>query len=286
MVRQRYLRPVHLSDRQDVEIELFLQALRLRHGYDFSGYAPASFKRRVLALQAAVGAPSVSRLIERLIHEDGFLREVIARLSVPVSEMFRDPLTFRHLREDVMPMLATWPSINIWQAGCAHGEEVYSLAIVLRECGLYERAHIFATDFSDEALARAEEGIYPLREARTYSDNYLRAGGNGSLSDWFTARYQHFKMDESLRARVTFANHNLVSDGVFGEMQLIVCRNVLIYFGDELQDRALRLFRDSLVHGGFLCVGGKETLAYSDVATDFERLHPDGSLYRRIARAR
>lgn len=277
---------MHLSDRQDIEIALFREALRLRHGYDFSGYAPASFKRRVLALQAAMDAPTVSRLTERLLHdEESFLREVIGKLSVPVSEMFRDPRAFRELREQVMPLLATWPAINVWQAGCAHGEEVYSLAIVLRECGLYERAHIFATDFSDEALARAEEGIYPLHEARLYSDNYLKAGGSGSLSDWFTARYHRIKLDASLRARVTFANHNLVSDGVFGEMQLIVCRNVLIYFGDALQDRALGLFRDSLVHGGYLCLGSKETLAYSAVADDFQRLAPDSQIYRRVARA-
>ncbi len=274
---------MHASDRHDIEIELFRQALKLRHGYDFGGYAPASFKRRVLALQAAVAAPNLSRLTERLLHEDGFVREVIGRLSVPVSEMFRDPAVFRLLRRDVMPVLATWPQINIWQAGCAHGEEVYSLAIVLRECGLYERAHIFATDFSDEALARAEEGIYPLHEARAYSDNYLRAGGTGSLSDWFTARYHRIKLDETLRKRVTFANHNLVSDGVFGEMQLIVCRNVLIYFGDDLQERALGLFRDSLVYGGFLCLGSRESLTYSEFGADFERI--GGSIYRRIVRA-
>jgi chemotaxis protein methyltransferase CheR len=276
---------MHPSDIQDVEIALFREALRLRHGYDFSGYAPASFKRRVLALQAAVGAATLSQLTERLLHEAGFIREVISRLSVPVSEMFRDPRVFRTLRSEVMPLLATWPVINVWQAGCAHGEEVYSLAIVLRECGLYDRAHIFATDFSDEALARAEEGIYPLHDARAYSDNYLKAGGTGSLSDWFIARYQRIKLDESLRKRVTFANHNLVSDGVFGEMQLIVCRNVLIYFGDELQDRALRLFRDSLVHGGFLCLGSKETLVHTAVEQDFERVADGGSIYRRVIRA-
>lgn len=277
---------MHVSDCQDIEIELFRRALMLRHGYDFSGYAPASFKRRVLALQAAVRAPTVSRLTERLLHEDGFLRVVIGRLSVPVSEMFRDPSVFRSLRENLMPVLATWPQINIWQAGCAHGEEVYSLAIVLRECGLYERAHIFATDFSEEALARAEEGIYPLHDARAYSDNYLRAGGTGSLSDWYVARYNRIKLDESLRRRVTFARHNLVSDGVFGEMQLIVCRNVLIYFGDELQERALGLFRDSLVHGGFLCLGSRESLAYSELADEFERIEPGTAIYRRRIRAR
>jgi chemotaxis protein methyltransferase CheR len=275
---------VHVSDRQDIELALFQQALKLRHGYDFSGYAPASFKRRVLNLQAAVGAESVSRLTERLIHDDAFIREVIERLSVPVSEMFRDPRTFRHLREDVMPWLSTYPAVNVWQAGCAHGEEVYSLAIILKECGLYERAHVFATDFSDAALLRAEEGIYPLREARLFSDNYLKSGGTGSLSDWYTARYRHIKLDESLKARITFANHNLAADGVFGEMQLILCRNVLIYFNDDLQERVLGLFRDSLARGGFLCLGNRETLARTGVEDDFVQLMPDLPLYRRVRR--
>ena len=275
---------MHVSDRQDIELALFQQALKLRHGYDFSGYAPASFKRRVLNLQAAVGADSISRLTERLIHEDAFIREVIERLSVPVSEMFRDPRTFRHLREDVMPWLSTFPAINVWQAGCAHGEEVYSLAIILKECGLYERAHVFATDFSDAALMRAEEGIYPMREARLFSDNYLKSGGTGSLSDWYTARYRHIKLDESLKARITFANHNLAADGVFGEMQLILCRNVLIYFNDDLQERVLGLFRDSLARGGFLCLGNRETLARTGVEDDFAQLTPGLPLYRRVRR--
>lgn len=275
---------MHASDRQDIELGLFLQALKLRHGYDFSGYAAASFKRRVIGLQAAVGAPTISRLTERLIHDDGFIREVIERLSVPVSEMFRDPRTFRHLREDVMPWLSTYPAVNVWQAGCAHGEEVYSLAIVLKECGLYERSHVFATDFSDAALARAEEGIYPLREARLFSDNYLKAGGAGSLSDWYTARYRHIKLDDGLKARITFANHNLAADGVFGEMQLILCRNVLIYFNDELQERVLGLFRDSLARGGFLCLGNRETLSRTGVEGDFVQLRPDLPLYRRVPR--
>ncbi len=275
---------MHASEIEDIEIALFRDALQLRYGYDFSGYAPASFKRRVLALRDAFGFRTVSHLTERLIHDEHLITEIIGKLSVPVSEMFRDPLMFKRLREEVAPMLATWPVINIWQAGCARGEEVYSLAILLRECGLYERCHIFATDFSDDALARAEEGIYPLKEARLYSENYLKSGGPGSLSDWITAGYERFRVDESLRENVTFANHNLVSDGVFGEMQLVVCRNVLIYFSDGLQDRALGLFRDSLVYGGFLCLGSRENLDYSAVAEHFEALPGRQSIYRRIRR--
>lgn len=273
------------SEVEDIEIELFARALLLRHGYDFTGYSPASFKRRVRGLASQLGAPSISDLTVKLLHQPQILHSVLAGLSVPVSEMFRNPAAFRLIREEVMPVLASYPRINIWQAGCARGEEVYSLAIVLKEAGLYDRASIYATDLSEEALARAQEGIYPLRDARQYSENYLKAGGTGTLSDWFTAMYNHIKLDSRLRERVTFANHNLVSDGVFGEMHLILCRNVLIYFSDPLQDRVLRLFRDSLVRGGHLCIGGKETLSLSSVAAEFRVVHSGVPVYKRIVQA-
>lgn len=270
---------------EDIEVELFSRALLLRHGYDFSGYSPASFKRRVRSLTFQLGARSISELTEKLLHEHTLLPKVIAGLSVPVSDMFRNPTAFRLIREEVIPVLASYPQINIWQAGCAHGEEVYSLAIVLKEAGLYARSRIYATDLSDEALARAQEGIYPLRDARVYSENYLKAGGTGTLSDWYTAMYNHIKLDSSLREAVTFANHNLVSDGVFGEMHLILCRNVLIYFNDQLQERVLCLFRDSLVRGGYLCIGSKETLALSSVVTEFRSVMPGVPVFRRVSHA-
>lgn len=276
---------MHASDLVDIEVALFQEAIKRRYGYDFSGYAPASFKRRVIALRESFGFRTISHLTERLIYDPLLIREIIGKLSVPVSEMFRDPVIFRHIREDIMPMLATWPSINIWIAGCAQGEEVYSLSIILRESNLYDRAHIFATDFSDDALARAEEGIYPQRDATKFSKNYLLSGGSGSLSDWVTTGYQRIRVDASLRRNVTFANHNLVSDGVFGEMQLIMCRNVLIYFSDDLQDRALGLFRDSLVHGGFLCLGSRENLEYSTVSAEFSMLEGSRGIFRRGSRA-
>jgi chemotaxis protein methyltransferase CheR len=229
------------------------------------------------------GEKTISDLTRRLLHDEGFLGTAIGRLSVPVSEMFRGPRVFELLRKEVMPLLASYPRINIWQAGCAHGEEAYSLAIVLKECGLYHRAQIYATDMSNEALAKAREGIYPLREARLYTENYLKSGGSGSLSDWYTAAYNHIKLDESLKERISFIHHNLVADGVFGEMQLVLCRNVLIYFGDELQERALGLFRDSLVRGGFLVLGDRERLDYSALAGHFRPLEPGLPLYRLIA---
>ncbi len=276
---------MHPSDRQDIEIKLFLEALHLRHGYDFRQYAPASLKRRVVALSTLLETRSISELTERLIHDEALLPKVIEKLSVPVSEMFREPRTFALLREAVLPQLASFPHVNIWQAGCAHGEEVYSLAILLAEAGVSARAQIYATDISDAALARAQEGIYPSREMALYRDNYKAAGGLRSLDDYCTERYNYVKMHDELRSRITFANHNLVSDGVFGEMHLILCRNVLIYFSDPLQDRVLQLFRDSLARGGWLCIGAKETLSYSGVRDQFRALRKGIPLFKLLASA-
>ena len=271
------------TDAEELEIGEFIRTLKARHGYDFGQYAPASLKRRVRALRARSGAESIAALSRRLVEEPSFLRQVLSGLSVPVSEMFRDPWVFEALRREVLPILASYPRINIWQAGCAHGEEVYSLAILLEEAGLYDKTQIFATDLNDVALEEAAEGIYPSANAALFSQNYQRAGGSRSLSDYFHARYERIKFDESLKRNVTFASHNLGTDGVFAEVQLILCRNVMIYFNDALQDRVLRLFRDSLVHKGFLCLGTKETLAHSGVERDFELFDPAAKLYRRGA---
>ncbi|MBO9664793.1 CheR family methyltransferase [Dokdonella sp.] len=270
---------------EDVEVELFMRALQLRHGYDFSRYAPASFKRRVLNLAANAGCRTIIELTDRLLREDELVPQVIAGLSVPVSEMFRNPSVFRVLREDVLPVLASYPVINIWQAGCAFGQEVYSLAILLEEAGLYDRSQIFATDFSDAALVRAQEGIFPAREARSYSENYLAAGGKRSLADYYHARYEFMKFDERLKRNVTFANHNLVCDGVFCEAHLILCRNVLIYFTNTLQDHVLSLFRDSLVRNGFLCLGNRENIDFASAARDFSPVNARERVYRKNADA-
>jgi chemotaxis protein methyltransferase CheR len=256
-------------DVEDIEVQLFIRAMQLRHGYDFSEYAPASLKRRVQQLVRTHDTGSISELNRRLLHEEGFVARVIEGLSVPVSDMFRDPSVFRTLRDKVFPVLTSYPEINIWQAGCAHGQEVYSLAILLEEAGLYERSRIYATDFSDAALAIAAEGIYATREARDWSRNYMEAGGSHSLSDYYSARYDFIKLDKRLRRNVTFFNHNLVTDEVFCEAHLILCRNVLIYFSNTLQDRTLGLFRDSLVRGGFLCLGTRENIDFSPAAAGF-----------------
>jgi chemotaxis protein methyltransferase CheR len=275
--------PTSLPDTEleQLELDLFVQALKRRHGHDFSQYAPASLMRRVRQLVHDHRCSSISALTARLLHEPDFLTQVVQGLSVPVSEMFRDPAVFRALREQVLPILASYPQINIWQAGCAHGQEAYSLAILLEEEGLYERSHIFATDFNPDALQRAREGIYPAKDAQLWSRNYLEAGGNLSLASYYSARYDFIRLHERLRRNITFANHNLVVDKMFCEAHLVLCRNVLIYFSNPLQNRTLTLFRNSLVRGGHLCLGLRETLDFAPVAVDFTAVDAKLRLYRR-----
>lgn len=269
----------------DIELDLFIEALHRRHGYDLSQYARASLKRRVVNLVQHHQLPHISALTGKVLHEATFLPDVISGLSVPVSELFRDPPVFASLRENVLPVLASYPQINIWQAGCAHGEEIYSLAILLEEAGLYDRCHIYATDFSDAALARAREGIFSARDVRDASTRYQQAGGQRSLGDYYHARYDLVKLDASLRRHVTFANHNLVADGVFCEAHLILCRNVLIYFNDALQNSTLSLFAQSLVRGGYLCLGTKENLSLSPAAALFSPLDENHRIYRLARRS-
>ncbi|GFZ97173.1 CheR family methyltransferase [Dyella caseinilytica] len=271
---------VDAQELDNIEVELFTQAMQRRHGYDFSQYAPASLKRRVLQLVEQLETRTISGLIERVMHEPQLLPRMLDGLTVPASDMFRDPSMFRGLREQVLPLLASYPQINIWQAGCAHGQEVYSLAILLEEAGLYERTQIFATDLSERALHQAQEGIYPAREAQQWSRNYQAAGGTHSLADYYSARYNLLKLDQRLRRNVTFAQHNLVSDGVFCEAHLVLCRNVMIYFSNPLQDHVLSLFRNSLVRGGFLCVGMRESLDYATTAATFTPFDERLRIYR------
>jgi chemotaxis protein methyltransferase CheR len=268
------------SELQDVEVQLFIEAMRLRHGYDFSRYARSSMKRRVLALPGLFGVGGVADLLPLLLRDPGFAPRAVAALSVPVSEFFRDPEEFRLLREQVIPELRSWPRIVVWQAGCATGEEVYSLAILLREEGLYERCQVFATDINDGALAKAEEGVYPLAHLRAAEENYHRAGGPGRLSDYYQTRYDFGLIDASLRRNVVFAHHNLVSDGVFCEVHLILCRNVFIYFDKALQNQVMALFASSFARGGFLCLGAKEGLDLAGASGEFRPLVPGRRIYR------
>ena len=270
---------------QEIEISLFLQALFLRHGYDFRDYAKASLKRRVLNIASAAKVDSVAELIPRLLHDRDYLAEVLAELSVPVTEMFRDPTVFKALRHTVLPRLATYPRFNIWQAGCATGEEVYSLAIMLEEEGLLDRAQIYATDINDNALQSAEDGIFPLRCLEEYQRNYQAAGGKAKFSDYYLANAGFFRIHERFRKKIVFAHQNLESDGVFCEVQLILCRNVLIYFNNDLQRHVLKLFHDSLVRGGFLCLGTRESLRAVEAEKLFIPVNRDMMIFHKNGEA-
>lgn len=272
------MKPVEI---EKIEIDLLLEAIFRRYGHDFRGYARASIERRIRHFMASVGCATVGELIPRVLRDVECFTRLARNFSIPVTELFRDPAVYRALREQVLPLLRTWPHFKIWHAGCASGEEVYSLAILLKEEGLYERATIYATDFNEEALARAREGIYPIEKMQEASRNYQLSGGRGSLSDHYHAAYGAAAMDASLRERVVFSGHNLAVDGAFGEMHLVLCRNVLIYFERELQNRALGLFTESLVHGGFLCIGTKEDLQFTTASEHFEVLDRKPRLYKK-----
>lgn len=267
---------------EDIEVALFVEALWRRHGYDFRHYAQASLRRRVLNLPPQFGCTRVVDLLPLLLRDDSLLPHFIASLSVPVSEMFRDPDVFLALRQNVVPVLRSYPHLNIWQVGCATGEEVYSLAILLKEEDLYARSRIYATDINDIALSKAEEGVFPIRHLKNFSENYFKAGGTCSLSDYYHAQYEFAKLDSNLRENIIFAHHNVVSDGVFCEMNLILCRNVLIYFDRTLQDRVFHLFYDSLVRGGFLCLGTREHLDFSTVRNVFRDFDVDKRIFQRL----
>lgn len=269
------------NDIERIEFDLLLEAIWRRYGYDFRAYARATIERRTLQFLSGAGCVTVVELIPRVLHDAAFFSRLARQFSIPVTEMFRDPFVYRTLREKVLPLLRTWPHIKIWHAGCASGEEAYSMAILLREEGLFERTTLYATDFNDEVLERAREGIYDLDRLKEATRNYQEAGGAASLSDYYHAAYNAAAMEASLRERIVFSNHNLMADGVFGEMHLIACRNVLIYFNRELQNRALGLFTESLVHGGFLCIGTKEDLQFSSVAEQYEVLDSKARIYRK-----
>ncbi|EQB05142.1 MULTISPECIES: CheR family methyltransferase [Sphingobium] len=266
---------------EDIEIQLLLEAVYKRYHYDFRYYARASVKRRLLQARQQLGFASISGMQESILHDPAMLPRLLNYLTVQVSEMFRDPSYFRALREQVLPHLRTYPSLKVWVAGCSNGEELYSLAILFREEGLDQRTIFYATDINPEALKVAQAGVYPLDQIRNFTQNHQKSGARSSLSDYYRADYGRAAFDAGLRERVVFSDHSLVTDAVFAEMHLISCRNVLIYFDRDLQDRAIGLFRESLARKGFLGLGSKESLRFSrhaDAFTDFIR---EEKIYRR-----
>ncbi len=264
----------------DIEIRLLLEAIYLRYQHDFRRYALASLRRRIPKALDHFGLASVSALQGRILRDAAALRELLPFLTVQVSEMFRDPAFFLALREQVLPRLRTYPTVRVWVAGCSTGEEVYALAILLREEGLLDRTILYASDVSPDALERAERGIYELDRVARFEANYAAAGGRGSLSDYYTAAYGAARFDPALRENVAFTDHSLATDQVFAEVQLVTCRNVLIYFDAALQNRAVGLFREALCHKGFLGLGLGETLRFTEHAAAFEPVNPSLRLYR------
>ncbi|MDC7222120.1 MAG: protein-glutamate O-methyltransferase CheR [Spirochaetales bacterium] len=250
-------------------------------GYDFRQYAKASFRRRVMKFAQDEGFSSIAHLTAEILHDRNLVEVLIGAISVTTSEMFRNPPIFLYLRDKVIPYLKTFPHVRIWHAACANGEEVFSLAILLKEEGLYDHCKIYATDMNDTALANVQKGLFPLSRMQQYSRNYQQAGGKSTLSDYYRAKYDSALFSKDLLKNITFSNHNLTVDGVFMETHLILCRNVLIYFNQELQNRVLDLFYDSLINGGILCLGNRESLDFSSAKDRFLPLNRDFRVFRK-----
>jgi len=265
----------------DIEMRLFLQGIRDVYGHDFTGYGEASLRRRLVRWLSRSGYPTLSAALGEVIRDRPTFMSFLDQVTVTVSEMFRDPPVYRAIRDEVVPILATFPGIRIWVAGSSRGEEAYSIALLLEEEGLLSRTTIYATDINPAAIEAGKQGIYPLSEMKVYSKNYLAAGGKGSLSDHLHARYDRVIMDQRLRERIVFASHNLATDGSFGEMQMILCRNVMIYFTPPLKERVLRLLDSSLEPGGILCIGTKETLDGRSIAPRYEEMVKPLRIYRK-----
>jgi chemotaxis protein methyltransferase CheR len=262
------------------ELAHLLDAVFRKYHYDFRSYAAASLKRRVRAALIQLRCQSVAALEERMLDDPKTFTALLRYLTVQVSDLFRDPEYFRAIREKVVPYLKTYPSLKVWVAGCATGEEAYSLAILLAEEGLLERTLIYATDINPESLRTAEAGIFDVERFARFSENYLSAGGTGSLSDYYAARYSSALLDRRLKKAILFSDHSLATDSAFAEVQLVSCRNVLIYFDRQLQERALGVLRESLCRRGFLGLGGRESLRFSPHGPAFRELVPEERLYQ------
>ncbi len=272
----------YVRELERIEVDVLLEAIFRHYGFDFRSYAFASLKRRLWKRIEAEGLRTISQLQDLVLHDEAAMERLLLDLSVSVSAMFRDPKFYLAFREKVIPLLRTYPFIRIWHAGCSTGEEVYSMAILLEEEGLYDRSRIYATDMNEVVLTAAREGIYPVDRMQEYTQNYLKAGGRRSFSEYYTARYDHALFSPALRRNVVFAQHNLVTDRSFSEFNVILCRNVMIYFNRKLQGRVHKLFYDSLPVFGILALGSKESLALSEYETRYEAIDPKERIYRRI----
>ncbi|TDH29353.1 protein-glutamate O-methyltransferase CheR [Segetibacter sp. 3557_3] len=266
----------------DEEMNLLVTEVFRLYGYDFTNYARASLKRRINRIIIIDRFPSFAELLYRVKHDPSYFKRLVEELTVNVTEMFRDPAVFKTIREEILPVLATNPFIRIWHAGCATGEEVYSMAILLEEANLLHKSLLYATDLNPTVIENIRRGIFPLSQMKQYSENYNLSGGKKDFSQYYTANYDRAKFDDRLKAKMITATHNLVSDRSFNEFNLIFCRNVLIYFDKQLQDKVFSLFDESLQKLGFLVLGSKENLRFSKVAKKFAQLHEKEKIWRKI----
>jgi chemotaxis protein methyltransferase CheR len=270
-------------DTEEIELELLLQAVHLKYGYDFRNYSKAHLKRRIGQRLQLSGLNSISELQNRVLWDKMFFELFMQDLSINVTEMFRDPGFYAAFRKKVVPDLRTYAHIKVWHAGCSTGEEVYSLAIILQEENLLPKTRIYATDINKNVLKIAKQGIYSNREMALYERNYREAGGEANLSEYYTSKYGSVIFDKSLSKNIVFADHNLVTDGVFAEINLVFCRNVLIYFDKYLQNKVLALFTNSLSKRGFLCLGTKESLQFSDFEPNYAVIDKKMKIYKKLA---
>jgi chemotaxis protein methyltransferase CheR len=268
---------------EEIAIKLLLEAIYMKYGYDFRNYSYAHIKRRVLYKMAISNIDNVFDLIEKTVTDSVFFQELMNGFSINTTEMFRDPSFFKRIRNVVIPILKTFPFIRIWHAGCSTGEEVYSMSILLKEEGVYEKCQIYATDFNEEVLQTAKDGKYSAESISEMNHNYLIAGGKSDFSNYYVKENDSIIFNLDLKEKIVFASHNLVTDGVFGEMHMIICRNVLIYFNGELKNQVIKLFRDSLSDSGFLCLGSKEGIEFTEFDKCVDIISSKDKIYKMIS---
>ncbi len=259
-----------MTENEKIEIDLIIQAIFLKYGYDFRAYSKASIRRRVMQKFKMSDFKTLSDMQHTILNDQRFFESLLGVMTINVTEMFRDPSFFKAVRDIVLPEARKNKVLKIWNAGCATGEEVYSLAILLQEKNLINKTTLYATDIDENAIKKAKEGIFDLSKLKEFAQNYLDSGGRSSFTDYFTVKYNHALVDSSLKKNIVFFNHNLVTDNVFSEVDIIICRNVLIYFDLTLQNRVFKLFWESLNSGGILCLGSKESIAFSDYKKKFK----------------
>lgn len=270
-----------ISALNDEQVEILLSDLLEHHGYDFTGYSKASLKRRIIRLYSIDKALSFAEFRYKIINDNSYFKRFVEQITVNVTEMFRDPVFFKTLRDSVLPTLGTYPFIRIWLAGCSTGEEAYSISIILKELNLLHKSLIYATDLNPAVLEKAAQGMFGMSQMKQYSENYIASGGTKDFSTYYTANYSLAKFNDELKSKMIFSTHNLVSDHSFNEFQLILCRNVLIYFDRDLQHQVLDLFNESLEELGYLALGTKETIDFSNIAKHYKRV-PANKIWRKI----